>query len=208
MTSLKSVWTGEQTAELKRLRIAGLSYEAAASALNAKFGTSRTRKACATHVFDLGHRSTIVARQMEWTPEQDELLKRLLPTLPHSKIAEAISKHFNVVCSRFASIGRAHRLGAPRKATRPPALPPEVLAKRAVDKRREKRWAADPTLANKYERLQQLAANRSLMLANGATRTSKEYRKHIPRQREMTKGELRAVLSQAVRNTAAMGIAA
>lgn len=77
--------------------------------------------------------------------------------------------------------------------------------KRLSERRREQRWAANPDLKAKYERQQQ---NRALMLAGGACKTSPAYRKHLPRLPEMTRNELRAMLSAAVQNTAAMAVLA
>lgn len=77
--------------------------------------------------------------------------------------------------------------------------------RRLSERRREQRWAANPDLKVKYERQRQ---NRAIMLAGGASKTSVAFRKHLPRLGEMTKNELRAMLSSAVRNTAAMAVPA
>jgi hypothetical protein len=145
-----------------------------------------------------------------WPDEHSEALRQLVAGGggSFSVYTRAINRKFGTSYSRSAVIGRADRmdLNQPRQAT--PAIGATAARhKRVAVARREKRWAENPSLEARYKRQQEQKANRGLMLAGGATRTSRAYRSHMPRISEMTKGELRAMLTAAVQNTAAMGLA-
>lgn len=143
-----------------------------------------------------------------WQPDHsDALVKFIADGLSYAEAAGAINAEFQTGYSRNACIGKARRLSI---------TSPERTVKfnnrrerdRAVSaKRKAERWKANPSLKERAARMAQQKINRAIMLANGATRTSPEFRKHVPRPPEMTKNELRAMLTTAVQNTAAMEIA-
>lgn len=123
--------------------------------------------------------------------------------------ATSVGEHLGL--TRNAVIGKINRLGLPAPDMKRPVISdraysrqcPEIIKARASERQRRYR--------EKKKRTQALDAKRAVrarFLARGATKTSREYRVHMPRLADMTKGELRAMLSQAVQNTAAMGIAA
>jgi hypothetical protein len=208
----KEPWSDEQTAELRRLLGVRLDYKIAAEALNAKFGTNRSRKSCSSHIYELGGRGKHCGPRSSWLPEHDALLKKSLADgYSYGEAAEAINAEFKSSYTRNACIGRGRRLGV---GSQLPVTTKEYASMRERDARanirkREKRWAAQPDLKVRYERLQEMKKNRLAFKARGAATTSAEYRKHVPRIRsDLTRSELRAMLTQAVQNTAAMEIAA
>lgn len=208
MSQPKVLWTAEESAELFRLLALGVKCAAAAATLNSKFGTGRSRKSCASHLYDLGHRSKR-GPQKPWPAEHDEILRaRDAAGVSFSKIAIELNAQFGTAYTRNSCIGRRHRMDEPRKPRRLASVPKEVQAAKCTVRRREKRWAADPSLKEKYERVQEMKRNRKTFVANGASKTSAIYRNHRPKIAHMTRGELRAMLAQAFQNTAAMEIAA
>ena len=133
-----------------------------------------------------------------WT---DRRIEWLLKLWAEGHSTTEIGAHMG--CTRNAVIGKLHRLKAPEPADKLPVLrnrvytrqmPEEARIKAAIrDKRRRLKNAAD-----------QKRQVRTQFRAQGASVYSAAYRKHMPRVPEMTKGELRAMLQQAVQNTAAM----
>ena len=114
--------------------------------------------------------------------------------------------------TRNAVLGRVHRLGISK--TRPARVAREKQ-KRIREKRLETRPLRSPLLFQpagggpmpmvlRNRSAAQLRQARIIIKNNGATKTSAAYRKHLPKQPEMTRGELRAMLAQAVANTAEM----
>lgn len=206
-------WTTEQTAELMRMRESGASFPVIADAINAQFGTSRTRKSCSSHHWDHTVRRLNSGPRFRgtWSQAHDDLLNSLLRRCStHAQIADELNRQFGTSYSRGACIGRANRLHPNPNPARRIATSLSVAERQRLQiiNRREKRWAANPTLEEKYKRQQNMAENRKRSLAMGHSKTSRSYRVHMPKIANMTKGELRAMLSQAVQNTAAMGIAA
>lgn len=141
---------------------------------------------------------------MIWTRAQDAILVRMWNEgFSCALISEAISGS-----TRSGVIGRAHRIikskdspiqlrgpsrnaDKSRPAGRPPRKDPETIR---LNRNQYQRWWRD----------QKKAENREQFRASGANVYSAAYRKHLPHIPEMTKGELRAMLAQAVANTARM----
>lgn len=152
---------------------------------------------------------------MGWQPEHDALLRSCISQgQSFLQAAITINEEFGTDYSRNACISRARRkvpCAAPTHRT-PRAKPVKSQKERnkiTAVKRKEKRWAANPSLAERYEHLAVRAKERKALrdkfIERGTPKTSPVYRKHLPRQREMSKSELRAQLSIAVQNTANMG---
>jgi len=201
----REIWRPDHTAELFRLIGLGVTTAAAAETLNFKFGTQRTRKSCASHLYDRGHR-TARGRRTDWPAEHDALLKSLrADNFSFSEVANEINSRFGTDYTRNACIGRSRRIGICEQRVYRTTGNPKEWAAAAVAKRREKRWAANPSLKARYERLQEMKKNRAMFASNGATKTSAGYRMHMPRlPADMSRNELRAMLTAAVQNTAAM----
>jgi len=112
-------------------------------------------------------------------------------------------------CSRSAVIGKVSRLKLPPPAEKLPViidrtytrmLPDERLKRlRAYERvyKKARRDAARLSLASKRD-------ERKRLLDRGASPYSPAYRKQLPPLPDMTKGELRAMLAQAMQNTAAL----
>lgn len=101
-------------------------------------------------------------------------------------------------CTRNAVIGKLHRLKAP------PPVPKQPIERGRPARR-------DPVIVKANAKARQdrylskhKAQVRAQFRMNGASPYSAAYRKHLPMLPDMTKGELRAMLSTAVQNTAAM----
>lgn len=143
-----------------------------------------------------------------WTAKQSELLVSEATTGGNSyaQIAQIINAKFGTRYSRGAVLGRAHRLGLckPQQFGRS-----EWAIENARQRDREKKQRrrvgkhAPSDLAERVERKKQ---NLALFQGTGTSRTSPAYRKHLPYLPEMTKTELRAMLSLAVENTALMEV--
>ncbi len=143
-----------------------------------------------------------------WPDEHSAILKSMIGEYSYADIAEIMNAKLGTSYSRSAVLGRAQRMGfcVPRQVG-PSSEAIENRRQRErfkKQRRRDRRWAANPSLKEKYLRSQEKRANRKMMLAGGATKTSAQYRKHVERAPEMTKNELRAMLTLAVQNTAAM----
>jgi hypothetical protein len=123
-----------------------------------------------------------------------------------SDIALALSLAVRKCYSRNACIGKARRLmgGKPSGRSIAQGLTIEVMNMRRAEKRRKQRWAAKPSLRQRYERVQEKKALRKRFAEGGMAKTAPGYRKHLPRLPEMTKNELRAMLAVAWANTAAL----
>lgn len=200
------LWTADQTAELKRLIDSGVPCRAAAVALNVQFGTRRTRKSCASHLYDLGRRSA--RPNAPWvSDEHNAALKRLAASgLSFSQVAAAINSEFGTSYTKNACIGRYRRIDTcPKPAPRRVYGSPEEQAAAAVVRKREQRHAENPWLKARYERLQEIKRNRPARVTR-VSKPSRQFRVSVPRPVAMTKGELRAMLTQIVLNTAAMEI--
>lgn len=145
-----------------------------------------------------------------WPDEHSEALRLLVAgrSGSYSDYAKAINKQFGTNYSRLAAIGRGQRLGLkqpnPQKARAPDST--KSRNKRLAQERREKRWAENPSLKQRYQRLAEKKTIAAQMLAGGAKKTSPVYRKHLPYIPPATKNELRAMLTIAVQNTAAMEV--
>ncbi len=107
--------------------------------------------------------------------------------------------------TRGSVIGKVDRLGLP-----PPAAKQDVIVDRTYT-----RQCVEITKANKRAREQRSYEKRKydikskldvrmMMLARGATKTSAAYRKHLPPAVDMSKTAMRAMLTQALQNTAAL----
>jgi hypothetical protein len=148
---------------------------------------------------------------MGWPPDHDAALKaHLAAGKSHSEAADQINADFGTAYTRNACCGRSYRQHHPRPQAglpRPSSGGHAAKQKRQAARRREKRWAVNPSLKERWERMQQQKATRAMMAAKGTPATAACYRKHMPRLPEMTKYELRRMLTAAVVATAAMEIA-
>ena len=133
-------------------------------------------------------------------------------SLSFSEITTQMNAALGTSRTRNAILGRAYRTN--HCITRPPVAP-EIRAQRKRerlirrnDEKRAKRWAAKPWLATRAdrskEREEEAKRVRAAFDASGTSRTSPGYRKHLPKLPEMTRNELRGMLADAMRNTAAM----
>jgi hypothetical protein len=111
--------------------------------------------------------------------------------------------------TRNAIIGKVTRLKLPEPSFKLPVIIDRTYVSRLPEVRREKVRAYERVY--KKARKERLRASmetkrevREGFLARGATPTSAAYRKHLPPLPDMTKGELRAMLTQAIQNTAAL----
>lgn len=110
-----------------------------------------------------------------------------------------INRNFGTDYTRSSLIGRAHRMGYKR----PAPVARAATKQRNLSKKAEgKRWKAEPSAERKAEKKQ----IRASFVAKGTSKTSRDYRIHLPKLPEMSRSELRAMLSDAVRNTALMEV--
>lgn len=132
-----------------------------------------------------------------WTDEQTDAILRLWAEgHSTSQIGNLVGR------TRNSIIGRLHRLKAPEPAAKQKSLrnlvytrqTPESIRLKAEVRRLKYREA------HKSRRLGETAAQ---FRANGTSLYSAAFRKHLPRV-QMTKAELRAMLTLAVQNTAAL----
>lgn len=146
-----------------------------------------------------------------WTEEQTTALRGYVERcMSYAEISRRISADFGITISRNACIGRAQRIGL--ASGRPPD--PELKAKRVerdkakwkaqAVRRKAERWAAKPWLATREERRKERGEESKRIRSTCKSKTSPEYRNHLPRIGEMSKSELRAMLAAAVANTAQM----
>lgn len=211
-------WPDAHCAELKRLTASGVKYKDAAISLNAQFGTSYTIKACIGRANRMKYSST-AAKNTPWPIAHLEALKELIDRgYSYSHVTARLNHSFGTNHSRNAYIGQMTRFDPSRPRVRKPGVGAKELGRRYTVKRRERRWAEQPRLAELAQRREakkqreaslrvtEAAQTRVLMRATQTPKTAACYRKHLPRLPEMTKTELRAMLSRAVRNTAAMGV--
>jgi hypothetical protein len=111
--------------------------------------------------------------------------------------------------TRNSVIGKIIRLKLPEPAEKLPVIAdrsyirqlPEITAEKR--RARERRYARARSEKRKhcFEAKKDVRAQ---FLARGASPHSAAYRKHLPPLPEMSKGELRAMLAQAIQNTAAL----
>lgn len=146
-----------------------------------------------------------------WPDEHSDCLKYWLAKgLSYAQAAHKINVRFGTGYTRNACISRGRRLGAkPAAKPRGQRISKQIFHQRTAAKRKEKRWAENPSLAErakKIERNREMRAIRAKCDEAGTPRTSPVYRKHLPKLPEMTRSELRAMLTEAVQNTADMGI--
>jgi hypothetical protein len=143
------------------------------------------------------------------------MLTCLLSTTPFSfsEIADLINKGHGTSYTRCAISGRASRI----RNNALPQLPPEILAQRKLDRRnrtnaRKKNESfakkkaepkARPPHPTRSE--QQQKATRAFLSSSGMSKTSAGYRKNFPKC-NVSRDDLRNMLAEAVRNTAAMDV--
>jgi hypothetical protein len=203
-------WRPEHIAMLKALLDDEHTYAEAAIVINESFGSTFSERSCQNAAHRAGLKSKVNGSSA-WTDAQRKTLKTLIDTgFSYSTAAGSLNRQYHTTFSKSACIGQMNqmRLRAGGVVVKRATKRGEGLtAKQKAIKRREKRWAENPSLEDRYKRLQSMAANRKRTLAMGDTKTSKAYRSHLPKVSNMSKAELRAMLSQAVQNTAAMGVA-
>jgi hypothetical protein len=142
---------------------------------------------------------------LKWPPEHDKVLKAMVAAgISASDAADQINLQFQTAYTRNACLGRSWRTSMARPARAPRTKSVRTRQERQIVKRREKRWAANPSLQARYERLQEQKRTLALMASKGTPPTAAAYRKHLPRLPDMTKRELRAMLTAAVVTTAAL----
>jgi len=139
------------------------------------------------------------------------MLSNLIETgMTFTEIQTEMNSVLRTSYTRNAILGRAHRMG--QCNTRPPvsleeqALKARARITRRSNKKKAERWLAKPSLAERAIRAEEQKRIRAMFDESGASRTSPGYRKHLPRLPEMNKTELRGMLADAMRNTAAMGV--
>lgn len=148
---------------------------------------------------------------MAWTDLQTAALKSFIErSFSFAETARKINREFGTEYTRNACIGRAQRMGFSGNL-RKPAAPPEVKTRRVrenrklrVERDKAKRWAAKPELADRAKVMEERAEASKRVRASCRSKTSPEYRNHLPKLPHMTRGELRAMLADAVANTAQM----
>lgn len=133
-----------------------------------------------------------------WTDLRIEQLKALWGD---GDSASIIAKALG--CSRNAVLGKVHRLELPNR------IIVNSVERTRLSRRRDPLIIAENARARvKRYRDRLRKQNKSEVLAQfracGSSPYSAAFRKHLPRQPEMTKGELRAMLAQAIANTARM----
>lgn len=200
-------WPVAHSEELKRLLADGTTYEAAVVHLNTKFGVTYTRKACIGRANRMRYVSAVPQRRAWPAPHCEKLRALVKDGLTYRDAAARLNGLFGTDYSRNACIGQLRRMGArPQRASQPPAGP-AVLRQRAIDQKRAKRREAAPRLiAEQQAREREAAQTLERMRATQTPRTAACYRKHLPHLPEMTKAELRQMLTTAIQNTAAMGV--
>ncbi|MBR1122128.1 hypothetical protein JQ628_11435 [Bradyrhizobium lablabi] len=134
-----------------------------------------------------------------WTDERIATLKRLWAEGESSTDIAA-----KLRCTRNSVLGKLYRLREPQPMVKKRGGPRNRVYTRqpAEITRANARLRQDRYRAKRKQSLSTKRGVRAMFLASGASRTSAEYRKHLPLMPEMTKGELRAMLAQAVQNTA------
>jgi len=142
-----------------------------------------------------------------WQAEHSEALTGFIKDgFSYAQAAAKLNALFNTVYSRNAAIGRAQRM----KLVCPPRASRFVNAQERYrfqsEKRKLERWQAKPSLKELAERRAARKEMRSRMDQTQTSKTSPCYRKHMERLPEMTKNQLRAMLTQAMVNTAAMEV--
>ncbi len=152
----------------------------------------------------------MVATGWFWPDSHFAALKEhLLAGLSYSQAAAAMNADFGTSYSRSACIGKGRRMRIGSVAKSPRQAPSSDERKRRKNERERARREAKPHLFRAAEerfRERQKKKERLKMAANNTPQSSPVYRNQLPRIPEMTKGELRAMLTQAVQNTAAMGV--
>ncbi len=153
-----------------------------------------------------------------WPPLHSDALRGLVAKgLSYGQACRALNAKFGTSYTRNGCIGRGHRMGLGSPRIIPTACMSNQERNAAGSRRKRlKRWAANPLLAGRYERLQERKQSKSCFLDDveqkspyrSSSKTSAGHRLRMPRAPKMTSGELRAMLTQAVKNTAAMEIAA
>ena len=134
-----------------------------------------------------------------WTEERVEQLKALWADgLSSTRVGVMMG------LSRNAVIGKVHRLKLPIPALKQEVIRNSVYARQVRDgawkakqAKRKRSWRARAKIKAQAE-----ARERSLF--HGHSRYSSVYRNLMPKLPPMTKGELRSMLADAVRNTAVM----
>jgi len=139
-----------------------------------------------------------------WTDERCDTLTRMWAEgYSATRIAKALE------CSRNSVIGKVTRLKLPPPAEKLPVIAdreyvrqlPEVSLKKRRERERRYARARSERRKHCFDAKKEVRAQ---FIARGATTTSAAYRKHLPPLPEMSKGQLRAMLAQALENTAAL----
>ena len=154
----------------------------------------------------------MVASNTLWPSAHSDMLSRLIATtsLSFAEITTQMNAAFATSYTRNAILGKVYRMG--QCNTRPPVTPEEQALKararitRRSNKKKAERWLAKPSLAERAKRAEEQKRVRAMFDATGTSRTSPGYRKHFPRLPEMSRSELRGMLADAMRNTAAMEV--
>lgn len=136
-----------------------------------------------------------------WTDERVSTLTRMWEE-GHSATRIAVALDL----SRGAIIGKIHRLGLPDPAAKLPVIADHSYRERtAIDwkARREKARIIEKAYRERVKAKRELEA-RKILAAQGTSRHSAAYRKHLPPMPEMSKAQMRAMLAQALENTAAL----
>lgn len=139
-----------------------------------------------------------------WT---DDLVQSLTQLWAEGHSATRIAARLN--CSRNAVIGKVTRLGLPEPGSKLPVVRdmsyirqiPEVKA--AKRRERERIYAKVRREKQKHD-IKTKREIRQRFLERGASPYSAAYRKHLPPMPEMSKSQMRAMLAQALENTAAL----
>lgn len=141
------------------------------------------------------------------------------PHLSYAEMAAQMNARLGTNYTRCAIIGRARRLLLANPT--PPRKPSKSNGRKEYYRqigiqRRMARWAAKPELREHYERKlardlqadneQVRTEGRKRAIAHGHSKTSAGYRKFMPRLPEMSKAEMRAMLTGIVQNTAALEV--
>ena len=109
--------------------------------------------------------------------------------------------------SRGKVMGKISRLDLPEPSRKLPVIIDHSYRKQCT----EIDWAARQARQRQHERayqarqaLKRKQEVRQTLVARGFSKGSLDYRKHLPQMPEMSKAQLRAMLAQAVQNTAAL----
>jgi hypothetical protein len=130
-----------------------------------------------------------------WTDQRAETLRELWQ---RGLSAKQIAAMLGNGISRNAVVSKVRRMDLTRTEGH------EVRLRANGPKRIRKKHPAG-YVRPRSNRDEERKRNAKLMLAGGARKTSAAYRKHLPRIGEMTRNELRAMLTTAIQNTANMG---